>query len=95
MAAYVIAQIDVTDPETYEDYKRQVPAIIEKYGGTYLARGGALEVLEGEWAHPRTIILRFASMEIARTWYADTDYQPVKAIRQGASIGNLVLVEGV
>jgi len=95
MAAYVIAQIDVTDPETYEDYKKQVPAIIEKYGGTYLARGGALEVLEGEWAHPRTIILRFDSMEIARAWYADADYQPVKAIRQGASIGNLVLVEGM
>jgi len=54
-----------------------------------------LEVLEGEWAHPRTIILRFDSMEIARAWYADADYQPVKAIRQGASIGNLVLVEGM
>ena len=95
MAAYIIAQIDVTDAEAYEGYKAQVPALIEKYGGEYLARGGAVEVLEGEWSMPRTIILRFESLEAAHAWYAADDYQPVKALRQQASRGNIVLVEGV
>ena len=95
MAAYIIAQIDVTDAEAYEGYKAQVPTLIEKYGGEYLARGGAVEVLEGEWSMPRTIILRFESLEAARAWYAADDYQPVKALRQRASRGNIVLVEGV
>ena len=95
MAAYIIAQIDVTDLAAYEGYKAQVPALIEKYGGEYLARGGAVEVLEGAWPMPRTIILKFDSMETARAWYAADDYQPVKALRQVASNGNIVLVEGV
>ncbi|MCB9946292.1 MAG: DUF1330 domain-containing protein [Rhodospirillaceae bacterium] len=95
MAAYLIAQIEVTDPQAYEAYKSQVPALIERYGGEYLVRGGALEVLEGDWAMPRTIILRFPSMEAARAWYTAADYQPVKALRRQASIGNVVLVDGM
>ena len=95
MAAYVIAQIEVTDPQTYEAYKAQVPAVIEKYGGTYLARGGAVEVLEGDGPVRRTVVLKFDSMDAARAWYESDDYDPVKAIRQQASDGSLILVEGV
>jgi uncharacterized protein (DUF1330 family) len=95
MAAYVIAEIEVTDPETYEGYKQQVPAVIADHGGTYLARGGAVELLEGEGSPRRTVILRFETMEAARAWYTSEAYQPIKALRQSASRGRMLLVEGV
>lgn len=95
MVAYVIAEIEVTDPEAYEGYKRQVPAVIEQYGGSYLARGGLIEVLEGDGAPRRTVILRFESLDAARAWYASEAYAPVKALRQASSEGRLLLVEGL
>ena len=95
MPAYVIAQIEVTDTKAFEDYRRRVPDTIAKYGGEYVVRGGALEVLEGNWAHPRCVIIRFPSMERARAWYESPDYAGPKALRRSASRGNLVLVEGV
>ncbi len=95
MAGYVIASIDVTDPETYEDYKAQVPATTEQYGGEYLVRGGAQEVLEGDWPMPRTVIIRFPTVEAARAWHASSEYEGPKAIRQAASTGNMIVVEGV
>ena len=65
MAAYIIVQIEVTDPETFETYRQQVPAIIERHGGEYLVRGGAMEVLEGDWPLPRVVVLKFPSMDQA------------------------------
>jgi uncharacterized protein (DUF1330 family) len=59
MAADVIADIAVADPDAYEEYRRQVPAVIEKYGGRYLVRGGASEVFEGDWQPNRLILLEF------------------------------------
>ena len=94
MAAFVIAQVDVTDPETYETYRQQVPETLKPYGGEFMVRGGALEVLEGEWAWPRCVILRFPDMERAKAWHSSAAYAGPKAIRQSASRGNLVVVEG-
>ena len=65
MAAYVLADITILDPDLYEDYRRQVPALIEKYGGRYLVRGGASEVLEGEWQPNRLIVLEFPDIGCA------------------------------
>lgn len=95
MAAYVIAEIEVTDPETYEVYKQQNPPVMEAFGGTFLAGGGAVEVLEGEEPARRTVILRFDSMEAAKAWHASAAYQPIKALRQQASRGRPLLVEGL
>ena len=95
MAAYVIAEIEVTDPDTYERYKQAVPAVIAQYGGTYLARGGEVELLEGEGPPRRTVILRFETLEAARAWYEADVHQPIKALRQQASRGRMLLVEGV
>ncbi len=95
MAAYLIAQIDVTDPETFERYRERVPATIAAHGGKYLVRGGAMEVLEGSWAHPRVIVLEFPSMAQAKAWYDSDDYRDLKAMRIGASNGNAIFVEGV
>ena len=63
MAAYVIADIDVTDPVTYEDYKKLTPALIAAYGGKFVARGGTAEVLEGEWSPHRIVILEFENID--------------------------------
>jgi uncharacterized protein (DUF1330 family) len=95
MAAYVIADVDITDPVAYEDYKRQTPGTIAAYGGEFIVRGGAVEVLEGEWRPNRTVIIKFESIEKAREWYNSPEYQEPKALRQSASKGSLVLVEGV
>jgi uncharacterized protein (DUF1330 family) len=95
MAAYVIAHIDVKDPVKYEDYKKMSPVSIGKFGGRFIARGGAVEVLEGTWEPKRLVLLEFPSAEAARQWYESEDYAPAKALRQATSTGDLVMVEGV
>jgi len=95
MAGYLIVQIDVEDADTYEEYKVQVPPIIEKFGGEYLVRGGAMEVVEGEWTWPRLVVVRFPSVDQAKAFHSSVDYEGVKALRQSASKGNAVIVEGI
>ncbi len=95
MAAYIVVQIEITDPETFETYRAQVPATLEPYGGEYIVRGGDMEILEGEWATPRCVILRFPDMDAAKAWHASAEYQGPKALRQAASKGNMIVVDGV
>ena len=95
MAAYVIAELDIQDAAGFEEYRRQVPATIERYGGRYLVRGGALEVLEGEWWPKRVVILEFPSLEQARRWYDSDEYRAPKALRLRTARTNAVIVEGV
>ncbi len=94
MAAYVIADVDVTDPKLYEDYRKLVPATVQKYGGRFLARGGAFEVKEGDWKPARLVVLEFPSLEQARKWYDSPEYAPALALRLKAARAKLVLVEG-
>jgi len=94
MAGYIIVQIDVTDPEVYEEYKAQVPAATEKYGGEYLVRGGEMEILEGEWELPRVVVIRFPSVADAKAWHNSVEYEGPKALRQASSRGNMIVVEG-
>lgn len=95
MAAYVIARINITNPVAYEEYRKVVPATVEKYGGRFIARGGSLEILEGDVEPLRTVILEFKDMESARTWYNSPEYAVAKSMRQAASEGSLILVEGI
>ena len=95
MAAYVIAIIDITNADAYQEYARQVPAIIAKYGGRYLMRGGKMELREGEWPGQRTVILEFPSLARAREWYDSPEYRPVREIRQANSRGRIAFFEGV
>ena len=94
MAAYIIADIDVFDPEGYAEYRAKVPAMIAAHGGRYLTRGGAVEPLEGPWAPKRCVILEFPDMQRARDFFHSTDYAPLKAIRERTARGSLVIVEG-
>ncbi len=95
MAAFIIVQVDVTDPETFATYRDQVPPTLEAHGGEFLVRGGEQDVLEGEWAAPRTVILKFPSMEQAKAWHASPKYEGPKALRQSAANTNMVVVEGL
>jgi uncharacterized protein (DUF1330 family) len=94
MAAYVLAEIAVTDPALYDDYRKQVLATVTKYGGKFIVRGGKVEPLEGGWKPERMIALEFPSMEQAQKWYRSAEYAPLITLRQKASRGKLILVEG-
>lgn len=94
MAAYVIGEIEVTDPAGYEDYRKQVLATVQKHGGRFIVRGGNVEALEGGWAPKRIVVVEFPSMDALRTWYRSAEYAPLIKLRQKASTGRLVAVEG-
>ncbi len=94
MAAYVIADLEITDPEKFQEYRGLVPATIEQYGGKYIARGGDIEVLEGDWNPKRIVILEFESAEQAKKWIDSDEYTPVKQLRFDSANTNLILVEG-
>ena len=94
MAAYVIADVNVTDPKLYEDYKKMVPATVEKYGGRFAVRGGRVDSKEGGWTPARLVVLEFPSMDKARAWYDSPEYAPALALRLKAANAKLILVEG-
>ncbi|MGH9719891.1 MAG: DUF1330 domain-containing protein [Bryobacteraceae bacterium] len=96
MAAYLVVDIaNIHDAATYADYRAQVSPGLEAAGGMYLARGGATEILEGEWAPDRLVIVRFQSMETARRWWKSPSYAALKRMRQRSTRTNMVLVEGI
>ena len=94
MPAFVVVQIDVTDPERYEQYKKRVPPTVEAYGGRFLVRGGATETLEGDWEPGRLVILEFPSRERARAWWSSEEYRLPKEIRRSASRSDLLIADG-
>jgi len=94
MSAFLIAHLNVTDPTAFEDYRAAVPDVIARFGGRYLVRGGAVEVLEGEWRVPRLVILAFDSMDRAKQFYHSTEYQEILPLRLAAAKGDVVLIEG-
>ena len=92
---YVVAQITVTDPETYPTYVAMVQPIIEKFGGEFLVRGGRSESFEGVPPGDRNVVIRFPSYEAAEAWYHSEDYAEAKALRMSASTSVQTIVEGV
>lgn len=94
MPAYVITDIDVTDPEGYEDYRKLTPPTIEKYGGKFVVRGGKVEILEGEWSPKRFVMTEFESFEQAKRWYESPEYTEAKKVRHKTAKTNMIIVEG-
>ncbi len=95
MAAYLIGDVQIHDPVAYEKYKAAVPALIRKHGGEPLVRGGVVTLFEGDWNPGRMVVFKFPNMEAVRAFIDDPAYRPWKELRQSASIGSLVGVEGV
>jgi uncharacterized protein (DUF1330 family) len=94
MAAYVIVELDVHDAATFEQYRKEVPDTIARYGGRYLVRGGKSETLEGAWKPQRIVVLEFPTVEQARKFYDSPDYAPQKALRLRSAHCKMILVEG-
>lgn len=96
MSVYVVGQLNIHNPEDYEEYLAGFTPIFERYNGELLATSQqATEVLEGTWAMPRTVLMRFQDAETARAWYNDPDYQKLAEIRRRNADTNLVIVHGI
>lgn len=95
MSAYIVVNIEITDPERYAEYIRIAPPSIEQYGGRYITRGGTAENLEGTWQPKRFVILEFPSYERAKAWWASPEYAGPKALRQRSAITEMILVDGM
>jgi uncharacterized protein (DUF1330 family) len=95
MKAYVIVDVKITDPERYAEYKKLTPGSLIPFDGKFVVRGGESETLEGTWKPGRMVVLEFPSMQQARAWWSSEGYAPAKALRQSASVTQMILVEGV
>lgn len=95
MAAYIVADIEITDPAAYEEYKPKASAALQKYGARILARGGAVEPKEGDWAPKRLVVIEFSDMATLHRFYDSPEYTAARPLRQRASRSKLVFIEGV
>jgi uncharacterized protein (DUF1330 family) len=94
MPAYIIAQINVTNPEKYQEYARLAGPASLKYGGRFLVRGGAKTVLEGNVPYSRIVITEFPDVAAASRFYHSVEYQAAREKRLGAADFNMMVVEG-
>ena len=94
MPAYMVLDIVVKDPSTYADYVKRVPPVVEKFGGKYLVRGGAITTMEGDWNPERIVILEFPSLERLREWNESPEYQELAQLRIQSANSRAFSVEG-
>ncbi|WP_025899775.1 DUF1330 domain-containing protein [Sneathiella glossodoripedis] len=94
MTAYMIARINVTDPEQYEEYKALAPIAVNKFGGQYLTRGGAMETLEGDEETLRVVVLSFPDMDSARACYNSPEYTKARDARATAATAQFIILDG-
>jgi uncharacterized protein (DUF1330 family) len=95
MAAYLFVNIEVKDPTAYAEYRSGVSPMIHKHGGEYLARGGAVELIEGDWTPSRVILLKFPDMKALKAFLDDPEYQPLKDLRLRAAESQMLALEGI
>lgn len=94
MKAYLVAHIEVHDPAGFEVYREKVPAVIARFGGRYVIRGGEAHPLEGHWPVPRLVVIEFDNLDAARTFYHSPEYQEILPLRLQSSSGEVAIVEG-
>ena len=94
MSAYIIAQVNINDPEQYKKYTAVTPGIIKKYGGRFVVRGSEVNTLEGGHKEDRWVVLEFEDEEAAKSFYFSPEYTEAKEVRQGASEAKFVLLKG-
>ena len=94
-SAYVIANVEVTNPERYEEYKKLSTIAMKAHGAEVCIRGGKVETLEGDWNPSRFVMLKFPSVEQAKAFYNSVEYQAAKQAREGAALMRMIVVEGL
>jgi uncharacterized protein (DUF1330 family) len=95
MTVYLIGDVEVLDTVAYEEYRQKVPATVTAYGGRYIARGGATEVLEGSWAPKRCVVIEFQSMAQLKAWWDSPEYVPLRELRRRCTRSHLIATEGL
>jgi uncharacterized protein (DUF1330 family) len=95
MAAYLISEVEITDPAGYEEYRKLAGGSLQKFGGEFIVRGGTSETLEGDWQPKRLVVCRFDSMAKLREWYDSPEYRKAIAVRQKTAKARIIAVEGV
>lgn len=95
MAAYMIFDVEVLDPQQYEAYRKLAAPTVAQRGGRYIVRGGAAEGLEGGWDPKRVVVLQFDSKEQALAWYESPEYRTARAMRERTARSRALVVEGV
>ena len=94
MTAYVIARVNVTDPDQYAKYRAATPGAVAAHDGRFIVRGGDMETLEGPEETNRVVVIEFESMEKAREFYNGEIYTAAKELRKDAAEGQFILVDG-
>jgi uncharacterized protein (DUF1330 family) len=95
MKAYFIAAETTKDEAVFATYRKEVPATIAAFGGKFVVRGGQLTTLEGEWPHPRLVIIEFPSRAAAEGWYRSPEYQKIMPLKLSSTVGNVIIVDGL
>jgi uncharacterized protein (DUF1330 family) len=95
MSAYIIVDLEITDPVNYEEYKKLAGDTVEKYGGKYIVRGGNCETLEGDWNPKRIVVLQFDDVERAKAWLNSPEYAEPRQMRHRTATTRMIVVEGV
>ena len=95
MSAYIIANVTVTNAAQYEEYKRLSSLAMQAHGAEVIVRGGAVTVVEGDWAPERLVVLKFANVEQARRFNDSVEYARARQARSGAAVMRMVIVDGV
>lgn len=95
MPAYFVAEVEVLDPVAFQEYAKGAPATVALYGGMYIARGGAIDILEGSWEPKRLTIIKFESVAAVKAWFDSAEYRPFKEIRKKTTKANLLVTEGL
>jgi uncharacterized protein (DUF1330 family) len=95
MPAYLIVETDITDPEQYEQYKAVTPGLVAAAGGRFIARGGEVAVLEGDWSPERLVVIELPDLAAAKRFYESPEYQEAIKLRKGAATLRMVAVEGL
>jgi uncharacterized protein (DUF1330 family) len=95
MSAYVIADVTVTDAEQMAKYREWSTKAAAEFGASFIVRGGAIAVFEGDWNPSRVVVLQFADSDTAKKWYASETYQHAITLRKNAGVMRMVMVKGV
>ncbi len=95
MTAYMLVDLDVQDPKGFEEYRTGVGTLIAKHGGEYIVRGGAFEVIEGDWQPNRLVMFRFPDRQAIRNLFDDPEYADLKALRHRVANSTIVAVDGI
>jgi uncharacterized protein (DUF1330 family) len=95
MSGYVIADVDVTNPTQYEEYKKWSAAAMKAHGAEVCVRGGQVESLEGGWSPTRVVVLKFPTFAQAKAFYDTPEYLKAREARAGAAVMRMIAVEGL